>query len=443
MNSSIGATSVRRLIAVVRSTNSKCGPVYSRRVLLRNLFFLCVSHFLLTACFLPFLALQSSVSVWNLPIQNSVVLININIGSLLLSILCLFASVFTLFGPPIVQKLGSNLTFLLSYVVFCIFYAAHLYPTLYILIPVYVLLGLVLGPVSIARINVLMTISSKLSYVFAEEDEEARILRRTTAIRRVARAFQAAQDFGLIFGSILSAILITYTINMNTGYETYGNVTFARENSSVSAVNASCANCTNCETANCTNCVETNTGCNGSAQNFQLLNVYDYSAFLDEIFDVDEFGDRLCGSQACPSTFALTFNASNENYFHVLPKTTATILTSVYLAISAIALLISALGLDRIRMYVYQDPLERPEGLAALRAVRESFKDVRLQLAAPLAVFIGMEQAFMYTDFSKVRCPKTNEFPIVIIFCFSRTLFVLWGFTDLTWCFCVWDYFSP
>lgn len=67
----------------------------------------------------------------------------------------------------------------------------------------------------------------------------------------------------------------------------------------------------------------------------------------------------------------------------------------------------SAAGLDRIRMFVYQDPLERPEGLAALRAVRESFRDVRLQMAAPLALFIGFEQAFMYADFSKVSKTET------------------------------------
>lgn len=51
----------------------------------------------------------------------------------------------------------------------------------------------------------------------------------------------------------------------------------------------------------------------------------------------------------------------------------------------------------------FQDPLERSEGTSALRAVRESFRDTRLQMAAPLAFFIGFEQAFMYADFSKVN----------------------------------------
>lgn len=78
------------------------------------------------------------------------------------------------------------------------------------------------------------------------------------------------------------------------------------------------------------------------------------------------------------------------------------VLAVVYAGLCFVAAMASAVGLDRIRIFVYQDPLERPEGLAALRAVKESFKDVRLQMAAPLALFIGLEQAFMYADFSKV-----------------------------------------
>lgn len=130
-------------------------------------------------------------------------------------------------------------------------------------------------------------------------------------------------------------------------------------------------------------------------------NIYDYNAFLDDIFDTFE-GTRLCGAQACPPNFLLHFNMSEEGYFHVLPKNTSTVLAVVYAGLCLVAAMTSAAGLDRIRMYVYQDPLERPEGLAALRAVRESFRDVRLQMAAPLALFIGFEQAFMYADFSKV-----------------------------------------
>lgn len=363
MNSSIGATSVRRLIAVVRNTSSRSGPVYSRRILIRNLLTLCLTHILIISTFLPFLALQSSVSVWSIPLQNEILPITINVGSLLLALLYFFAALSSILSCSLIQKLGTNTVLLISYATFALFYAAHLYPVLYVLLPFYLLLGLVLGPLTLARVSFLMTLSTKLSFAFAEDDEDAKNLRRTCIIRRAARAFKAAHDLGFILGSIFTTFLITYTV-----------------------VNLS-NNTTNVITTNCTACD----------------NVSDYSAFLDDIFDVDESGDRLCGSQACPTSFLLAFNSTDdENYYRILPKTTTNLLAGVYACVCGLGLIVAAVGLDKIRMYVYQDPLERPEGLAALRTVRDSFKDVRLRLAAPLAVFIGLEQAFMYADFSKV-----------------------------------------
>lgn len=381
MNSSIGATSVRRLIAVVRNTSSRSGPVYSRRVLIRNLLILCLSHILIISTFLPFLALQSSVSVWSLPLGNEIVPITINVGSLLLAFLYLIAAISSILSPSLIQKLGTNIILLVSYGAFAVFYTAHLYPVLYLLVPIYFVLGLILGPLSLARVSFLMTLSTKLSYVFTEEDEDSKNLRRICIIRRVARAFKAAHDFGFILGSILTTLLITYTVNLNIN---------TRNTNTTDVI---------------TNCTAVSSSCNNvSAVN---LSNDDYSAFLDDIFDVDESGDRLCGSQACPTRFVLAFNGSqDESYYRVLPKTSTTLLAGIYVSCCALGFAIAATGLNKIRMFVYQDPLERPEGVAALRTVRDSFKDVRLRLAAPLAVFIGLEQAFMYGDFSKVSFVK-------------------------------------
>ncbi|CAH0391777.1 unnamed protein product [Bemisia tabaci] len=53
MSSSAGNSSVRKLIAVVRSTPSKYGPIYSRKVLCRNFGALCLGHMLITAALVP------------------------------------------------------------------------------------------------------------------------------------------------------------------------------------------------------------------------------------------------------------------------------------------------------------------------------------------------------------------------------------------------------
>lgn len=377
LSSSIGATSVRRLIAVVRNTSGRTGPVYSKKILIKNLVMLCISHLLVSSSFLPFLALQGSVSVWSRATENDAVRISVNVGSLLLMVLYFMASLSSLLSPSLVQKLGTNSIFLISYSVFCVFYIAHMFPFIYLLFPLYIVAGFVLGPISLARVSFLMVISSKLSYVLSDEDQDAKFLRRTCVVRRVARAFKAAHDIGLILGSLFSALLITYTISLDN--LTHGSFL----NSSTSVL----ANCTATTLTPASTETETE----------------DYSSFLDEIFDKDESNERLCGFQACPSHYLLPANATEEEYFHILPNLTTKMLAGAYSCTAALALLVAALGFNRIRMLVYQDPLERPEGLAALRAVKDSFKDMKLRLAAPLAVFIGLEQAFMYADFSKVR----------------------------------------
>ena len=53
--------------------------------------------------------------------------------------------------------------------------------------------------------------------------------------------------------------------------------------------------------------------------------------------------------------------------------------------------------------------MERPAGIAAFQAVKTAFKDPRLQLAAPLSVFIGLQQGFIHADFSKVQLQISGE----------------------------------
>nr|XP_022908576.1 UNC93-like protein [Onthophagus taurus] len=342
--SSIGATSVRRLIAVVRNTSSKLGPVYTRRVLIKNLIIFCLSHAILTWTFLPFLALQSSVSIWIIPFEKNNFPISINSGAFLLMFLNILGAISSIIAPFFLRKFGNNSILFISYLILVLFYGFHIYPVLYLIIPVYLLFGLSLGPLFISKASFIMTISSRLSQIHSEDDEESQFLRKTCLVRRVSRSFQFSHDLGFIFGSIFSALIINFSFK-NQIFE--GN-----SNSS-------------------------------------------YNRVMDEIFDLDDFEDRLCGSTACPSRFQLV----NSN-FSVIPENTATVLIISYASITFLGVILIVF-LDKIKTFILQDPLERSEGYAAIRAVKESFKDFRLQLSAPLSLFIGLEQSFMYSDFSK------------------------------------------
>lgn len=192
---------MRRLIAVVRSTPSRLGPVYSRRVLLRNFAALCLGHTTVTAALLPLLALYAAVSA--------------NMGSLLLAALHALASLSSLVAPTLVQRVGCNWTLILGYAHACVFFGLHLYPTPYTLVPAYLALGVWMGPIVSARVTFLMTLASKLSYVVTEEDEvedmDKSSSRRETTVRRLARGLQTAQDIGLVLGNGVTAFLLWYT----------------------------------------------------------------------------------------------------------------------------------------------------------------------------------------------------------------------------------------
>jgi hypothetical protein len=125
---------------------------------------------------------------------------------------------------------------------------------------------------------------------------------------------------------------------------------------------------------------------------------------LDALFLIDGSQDRVCGSEACPITSVPqgpNSTAEDAQVVFMLPCKTSALLASVFLGCSAMGVALTAAFLDRIRLFMYQDPLERPTGVAALKAVCNAFRDPCLQLAAPLAVFIGLEQGFMLADFSK------------------------------------------
>lgn len=403
--SSIGATSVRRLISVVRNSHNRPGPHYSRKIIIRYLIVFCISHLFLNTTFLPFIVLQGSVSLWTLPFYNYIP-ININIGSVLFTIMYSLAAASSLLSPYMIHKMGANIILVFSYGVFFLFYTIHLYPAVYLLVPAYIILGITLGQISLCYIALLIGLSSKMSCAMSDYDDDLRLARRTVIIRRFARAIQASQDLGLIFGSLIVAILVTYF------KESTAIPSKATCEESIAPLNCStCAQadpCTACPYVNVTNGALAK---NCSVYNVVQTNVIEYNTFLDHIFDKDEHGHRLCGASACASHFIISSNTSELHYVPILPTTASVSLSIVFIMFSIFALLTATMGLGKLKTYVSQDAFDSLGFALALRAVKESFKDVKLQLSAPLAIFIGMQQAFIYSDFSKV-IQKLKMLPI-------------------------------
>lgn len=108
--------------------------------------------------------------------------------------------------------------------------------------------------------------------------------------------------------------------------------------------------------------------------------------------------EDFCGAEYCPE----------ESYFYndtvLIPTvldSTSTMMLSAWLGLSVLALGISC-GLLDSRMKEPQTVSERSSTEHWLRAIKSAFQDPRLQLATPLALFIGLEQGFMFADFTEV-----------------------------------------
>lgn len=118
MNSSAGASSVRRLIAAVRAAPS--GPRPPRKAVLRHIAALLLGHASCSAATLPIFPLQAGLGAFE-P----------HVGPMLLAQLYMMAAVTSCFAPIVIQRLGTNLAITASHLVTAIFVGVHLYPKWY------------------------------------------------------------------------------------------------------------------------------------------------------------------------------------------------------------------------------------------------------------------------------------------------------------------------
>lgn len=156
------------------------------------------------------------------------------IGSLLLSLSFLLTSGMCFLTVAAIKKMGHYLVIFCGYVGVALFLTCHLLPAhYYTLLPAYLALGIVFGPLCISKLNLVILMANKLSCGQHEccnaistptlnpsatglDGNEEHILfatkpscSRDENIRRLSRWFHAAQNFGFICGSIIVSLLLT------------------------------------------------------------------------------------------------------------------------------------------------------------------------------------------------------------------------------------------
>ncbi|XP_060806749.1 uncharacterized protein LOC106133236 [Amyelois transitella] len=298
--SSVGAASVRKLIA--RQPPKVPKPIVTRFTLL------CLSSGLCATALLPFTAFAGAEA-----------------AAIPLAIMHAVAAIVAPFSPLILQKTGARIVISVAHILVFILLTAHTVATpLSVLLPLYALCGITLSPMSLA-------LSASATSLAQSAGDEAR---RKIALRRALRALRAAQDLGLVFGSLLlGGALMIWPEDMMSSPEV------------VAPTNATLSRWPPQE---------------------------DY--FLE-----DEYEEQTCGAAGCPSMPLLSGT--------VLSAAGRRILVAVWASVALMSIGLGVYGAT-------STPAPPPDARSVVR-------DPRALLGAPMGLFIGLQQGFIYTSYIK------------------------------------------
>ncbi|XP_055856408.1 uncharacterized protein LOC129919526 [Episyrphus balteatus] len=381
INSSIGATSIRRLITL----NSRCCrhkiPAHIQSKVWKDFTFLTIGHGLICAILLPLIGLQSSNSVWH----HSEQWVNVgpNIGSILLSISFIISTGMCFFTARLIKKKGFVVLIASSYIGMCLFLLGHLCSSIYTLLPAYVILGLTLGPAWVGKIALVVHFASRLSCsqhdcaltaAVDNIDDHKIFCNREQKVRRFARWFQASQDIGIIIGAILASLVLACS---STNWDCF-NFSFTPSEDLI---------------ATTTTTVKTLTQLNNTTEALPIpvvLTTNNFYYLFDEMYNHNEHGERICGADMCPVWNTLDDDDDNDTkpYSHFVSEKRigGVTLILIYLVFAIGALLLT----------LFAGKFE-----CTLRRTRVKGVTDTLLFAGPMAYFIGTEQAYMLGDFTR------------------------------------------
>lgn len=386
INSSIGATSIRRLITLNNRNCRHKVPAHVRQKVWRQFTCLSVAHGLMCAVLLPVMALQGSSSLWHH--REQWLQIGPNIGSLLLSALFLLAAGMSLPSTRLIRRFGYAPLLVANCLAVTLFLLSHLYASIYTLLPAYLLLGFTLSASNSCKAALIVHYGGRLScsqhseqcstLVAAQQaltqqtgsdalhEEHKMFCNRDQKVRRLARWFRAAQDIGMIVGASLASLLLACN-----------------------------ANDWSCSTA-------------GNEWNGTVPTNWPQP---EDFYGRNEHGERICGADMCPlpEAAALPWITTNHNHNNNSRSIFTEFIESssraggqsmlwLYVLLSLVALLVSLLqGRQVGTTGAGRQDRERDRDRDRDRTAKDVTETVLF--AGPLSYFVGTEQGYMLGDF--------------------------------------------
>uniref|UniRef100_A0A1B0G579 Uncharacterized protein n=1 Tax=Glossina morsitans morsitans TaxID=37546 RepID=A0A1B0G579_GLOMM len=377
INSSIGATSIRRLITLNNRNCRHKVPAHVRQKVCKCFTFLTIAHGLICAILLPIFGLQGSNSIWHH--REQWLQVGPNIGSLLLSVCMLVSAGICLITPKLIRKFGYTVLIGVNYASICVFLMCHLYPSIYTLLPAYIGLGLTHSPAWVSKIAVVVHYGSKLSCsqhectlmpVLAVDawEEHKLFCSRDQKVRRLARWFQIAKDLGIIVGAAISSVILSCTSN-----------------------DWNCLDTKQIESLISTGSIHSN---RSTSRGMAAWQGWPYSTstivwnqqpgYSNEYYILDEHGARICGADQCPMWHFDINQTLYTPFIKESGRAGGSILIIIYLILAAISLLLTIL-MGKIQATFRHE---------RLKGITDS-----LLFAGPLAYFVGTEQGYILSDF--------------------------------------------
>lgn len=314
----------------------------TERKALKNIIVLGLSFMFVHTAFVSILSLQS--------------IMNPEGGIGVVSISCIYGTtvISCLLAPLIINTITTKWTMITAFILFTGYFAGNFYPKEFMLIPLGLLLGLLAGPLMAAQMTYVTTVA--LTYA-----QNALIMDSEVVVNKYMGIFCAFYRSSYIWGNLITTLVLTNNQTLNVE----DHITFdVNGNNSI------------------------------TAEGLPNASVY-----------------RTCGSGVCQmntiSKEIEMYDIDNNPYpfaFETeIPEKIKYMLLSIYLgcgvmaAVILMALLDGNVGSKRIN-----NDLKITTRELFLSTVH-MLKDSRCQLLVPLVLFVGLEQGFIFGDFTKVR----------------------------------------
>ncbi|KAG8197635.1 hypothetical protein JTE90_001565 [Oedothorax gibbosus] len=109
--------------------------------------------------------------------------------------------------------------------------------------------------------------------------------------------------------------------------------------------------------------------------------------------------ERLCKDEVHPMDRDSMMNQISLD--NSMPRYMSKIFVYVFASCIALGALMVVVGLERIEVLYEQDPMERPLIHQTIRQIKLILIDKNVRLTLPMLIFIGIEQAFIFGDFTR------------------------------------------